>query len=191
MQESARGVLSWLRANAGRYGVDPGFHRHIDIHLHVDEGPADGSSAGVAMAAALLSAMTGRVVRGDLAMTGEVTLSGQVLRVGGIGEKVLAAHRCGLAGVILPWGNRREVDEDLGDELRRAVEVHQVLPVNPAAAVRGQKHVVTKGATPVLTPAETRSLLDGIDAGSLVGLRDRALLSVMVYCQGARRSDRI
>ena len=74
--------------------------------------------------------------------------------------------------------------------------VHQVLPVNPAAAVRGPKHVVTKGATPVLTPAETRSLLDGIDAGTLVGLRDRALLSVMVYSfarvsavVGMRRQD--
>ncbi len=130
MQESARGVLSWLRAHAGRYGVDPGFHRHIDIHLHVDEGPADGSSAGVAMAAALVSAMTGRVVRGDVAMTGEVTLSGQVLRVGGIGEKVLAAHCGGLAGVILPRGNQREVDEDIGEELRRAVEVHYVTRVD-------------------------------------------------------------
>ena len=135
MQESARGVLSWLRANAGRYGVDPGFHRHVDIHLHVDEGPADGASAGVAMAAALVSALTGRVVRGDLAMTGEVTLSGQVLRVGGIEEKLLAAHRGGLAGVILPRGNQREVDEDLGQELRRAVEVHYVTRVDELLAL--------------------------------------------------------
>ena len=135
MQESARGVLSWLRANAGRYGVDPGFHRNTDIHLHVDEGPADGTSAGVAMAAALVSALTGRVVRGDLAMTGAVTLSGQVLRVGGIEEKLLAAHRSGLAGVILPRGNQREVDEDLGDELRRAVEVHYVTWVDELLAL--------------------------------------------------------
>ena len=135
MQESARGVLSWLRANAGRYGVDPSFHRHIDIHLHVDEGPADGASAGVAMAAALVSALTGRVVRGDLAMTGEVTLSGQVLRVGGIEEKLLAAHRGGLAGVILPRGNQKEVDEDLGEELRRAVEVHYVTRVDELLAL--------------------------------------------------------
>ena len=130
MQESARGVLSWLRVNAGRYGVDPGFHRDIDIHLHVDEGPADGASAGVAMASALVSAFTGRPIRGDLAMTGEVTLSGQVLRVGGIKEKLLAAHRGGLAGVILPRGNQKEVDEDLGEELRRAVEVHYVTRVD-------------------------------------------------------------
>ena len=107
---------------AGRYGIEPDFHRATDIHLHVGVGPGDGTSGGVTMAAALVSVMTGRVVRGDVAMTGEVTLSGQVLAVGGISEKLLAAHRCGLAGVILPRGNEREVDE----ELRRAVEVHYV-----------------------------------------------------------------
>ena len=94
--------------------IDPGFHRNTDIHLHVDEGPAEGASAGVTMAAAMVSALTGRVVRGDVAMTG--ALSGQVLPVGGIEEKLLAAHRCGLAGVILPRGNERDVDEDLGEE---------------------------------------------------------------------------
>ena len=130
MQESARAVLSWLRANAGRYGIDPDFHRATDIHLHVDGGPGEGTSGGVTMAAALVSVMTGRVVRGDVAMSGEVTLSGQVLAVGGIAEKLLAAHRCGLAGVILPRGNEREVDEEVGEELRRAVEVHYVTRVD-------------------------------------------------------------
>ena len=84
------------------------------------------SGHGQTMAAALVSVMTGRVVRGDVAMSGEVTLSGQVLAVGGIAEKLLAAHRCGLAGVILPRGNEREVDEEVGEDLRRAVEVHYV-----------------------------------------------------------------
>ena len=130
MQESARAVLSWLRANAGRYDIDPDFHRDTDIHLHVDGGPGEGTSGGVTMAAALVSALTGRVVRGDLAMSGEVTLSGQVLPVGGIAAKLLAAHRCGLAGVIVPRGNEREVDEELGEELRRAVEVHYVTRVD-------------------------------------------------------------
>ena len=96
----------------------------------MDGGPGEGTSGGVTMAAALVSALTGRVVRGDLAMSGEVTLSGQVLAVGGISEKLLAAHRSGLAGVILPWGNEREVDEELGEELRRAVEVHYVTRVD-------------------------------------------------------------
>ena len=118
MQESARTALSWLRANAGRYGIGASFQREADLHLHVQSNAAhnDGASAGVTMAAALVAACTGRAVREDLAMTGEITLSGQVLPVGGIQEKVLAAHRCGLARVILPRENRKQVDEDLGDD---------------------------------------------------------------------------
>ena len=132
MRESARAALSWLRANAGRYGLDPAFHRSSDVHLHVQSGEVakEGASAGVTMAAALVSAFTGRVVRGDLAMTGEITLSGQVLPVGGIKEKVLAAHRCGIARVVLPQQNQKQVDEDLGADLRRAVEVHYVTQVD-------------------------------------------------------------
>ena len=122
MQESARVALSWVRANAARYGIDPGFHRGADIHVHVQSGALrkDGASAGVAMVAAMVSALTGRVVRGDLAMTGEITLAGQVLPVAGIREKVLAAHRCGLARVILPSQNRKQADEEFGDGLRCA-----------------------------------------------------------------------
>ena len=132
MQESARVALSWVRANAGRYGIDPAFHRGADIHVHVQSGDVrkEGASAGVTMVAALASALTGRVVRADLAMSGEITLSGRVLPVGGIKEKVLAAHRCGLVHVVLPHQNRKQVDEDLGDDLRRAVEVHYVTQVD-------------------------------------------------------------
>ena len=132
MQESARVALSWVRANAARYGIDPSFHRGADIHVHVQSRAVrkDGASAGVAIVAAMVSALTGRVVRGDLAMTGEITLSGQVLPVGGIREKVLAAHRCGLARVILPRENERQVDEELGDDLRRAVAIHYVAQVD-------------------------------------------------------------
>ena len=131
MQESARVALSWVRANAGRYGIDPGLHRGADIHVHVQSRAArkDGASAGVTMVAAMVSALTGRVVRGDLTMTGEITLSGQVLPVAGIREKVLAAHRYGLASIILPQQNKRQVDEELGDDLRRAVDVHYVAQV--------------------------------------------------------------
>jgi len=132
VRESARTALSWLRANAGRYGLDPGFHRDADVHVHVQAGagPTEGASAGVTMAVALVSALTGRPVRGDLAMTGEITLSGQVLPVGGIKEKVLAAHRCGLTRVVLPRENRKQVDEDLGADLRRAVDVDYVARVD-------------------------------------------------------------
>ena len=132
MRESARMALSWLRANARRYDLDPAFHRDTDIHLHVQAGdvPKEGASAGVTMAAALVSALTGRPLRGDIAMTGEIGLGGQVLPVGGIKEKVLAAHRRGLARVVLPLGNRKQVDEDLGDDLRRAVAVDYVAGID-------------------------------------------------------------
>ena len=94
MQESARVALSWVRANAARYGVDPAFHRGADIHVHVQSGDVrkEGASAGVTMVAALVSALTGRVGHGDLAMTGEITLSSRVLPVGGIKEKVVETH---------------------------------------------------------------------------------------------------
>ena len=132
MQESARVALSWVRTNAERYGIDPAFHRAADIHVHVQSGDVrkEGASAGVTLVAALVSSLTGRVVRADLALTGEITLSGQVLPVGGIKEKVLAAHRPGLTRVILPRQNRKQVDEELGDDLRRAVAVDYVTRVD-------------------------------------------------------------
>jgi len=128
MKESARIALSWFRANATRYGVDPGFYRDSEIHLHVPSGaiPKDGPSAGVTMVAALASALSGRPVRGDLAMTGEITLSGRVLPVGGIKEKVLAARRAGISTVLLPRQNEKNIKEDLTEELRRGLAVHYV-----------------------------------------------------------------
>ena len=136
MRESAHTALSWLRANAGRCGLDPAFHQRTDIHLHVQaaEVPKEGASAGVTMAAALVSALTGRPLQGDVAMTGEIGLGGQVLPVGGIREKVAAAQRCGLARVILPRGSRNQVDV-LGDDLRGAVAVDYVTEMNELLAL--------------------------------------------------------
>ena len=148
MQESAQVALSWLRANAARYGIDPGFPRDTDVHLHLSgEVPKEGASAGVTMVAALVSACTGRPLRAGLAMTGEITLSGHVLPVGAIRDKMLAAHRCGLTGVILPERNRREVLEELGGDLPRALEVHYVtgiddlldLALRPAPTCRSRR----------------------------------------------------
>ena len=126
MKESARAALSWFRGQTDAYGVDPDFYRNSEIHLHVPSGaiPKDGPSAGVTMVTALASELTGRPVRGDLAMTGEITLSGHVLPVGGIKEKVLAARRHGVFEVIMPRQNEKNVNEDLSADLRRDMTIH-------------------------------------------------------------------
>ena len=132
MKESARAALSWFRAHAAAYGVDPDFFKNAEIHLHVPSGaiPKDGPSAGVTIVTALASELTRRPVRGDIAMTGEVTLSGRVLPVGGIKEKVLAARRVGIREVVLPRPNEKHVMEDLSDELRRDLTIHFVQSVD-------------------------------------------------------------
>jgi len=128
MKESVRAALSWVRTNAARYGIDPDFFRSSELHVHVPSGaiPKDGPSAGITMATAIVSELTGRLVRGDVAMTGEITLSGRVLPVGGIKEKVLAARRHGIRTVILPRRNEKNVNEDLSEELRREMTIHLV-----------------------------------------------------------------
>ena len=132
MKESARAALSWCRANSDHYDVDPAFYKQAELHLHVPSGaiPKDGPSAGVTMVTALVSELTGRPVRGDVAMTGEITLSGVVLPVGGIKEKVLAARRLGIFDVILPKQNEKNINEDLTEELRREIKVHYVSMVD-------------------------------------------------------------
>jgi ATP-dependent Lon protease len=137
MKESARTALSWFRANAPRYNVDPAFYKDAEIHLHVPSGaiPKDGPSAGVTMVTALASELTGRAVRGDLAMTGEITLSGRVLPVGGIKEKVLAARRHGITEVIIPRQNEKNIKEDLTEELRRELRIHYVSHIEEVLAL--------------------------------------------------------
>jgi ATP-dependent Lon protease len=132
MKESARAALSWFRAHAAAYGADPDFFKNAEIHLHVPSGaiPKDGPSAGVTIATALASELTRRAVRGDIAMTGEVTLSGRVLPVGGIKEKVLAARRVGIKEVILPRQNEKNVKEDLSEDLKRDLTIHYVQTVD-------------------------------------------------------------
>jgi len=132
MKESARAALSWFRAHAASYGADPEFFKNAEIHLHVPSGaiPKDGPSAGITIATALASALTRRPVRGDIAMTGEITLSGRVLPVGGIKEKVLAARRVGIREIILPRQNEKNVNEDLNEDLRRELTIHYVHSVD-------------------------------------------------------------
>jgi ATP-dependent Lon protease len=123
MQESARAALSYVRARAGKLGLDPEFFNKADIHMHIPSGstPKDGPSAGVTMATALVSLIAGRLVHPGVGMTGEITLRGQVLPVGGIKEKVLAGHRNGLHTIILP--KRNEVDlEDVPAEIKKSMK---------------------------------------------------------------------
>ena len=137
MKESARAALSCLRTHANEYNIDPDFFKNAEIHVHVPSGaiPKDGPSAGVTMAAAMASELTGRPVRGDLAMTGEITLSGKVLPVGGVKEKVLAARRVGIREVILPKQNAKNVNEDLTPELRKDLVVHLVGSIDEVLAL--------------------------------------------------------
>jgi ATP-dependent Lon protease len=135
MQESMTAALSWVRANGERYGIDPDFFRKHDIHIHVPSGavPKDGPSAGAAMITALVSLLTGRPMRPRVAMTGEISLSGVVLPVGGIKEKVLGAKRAGIREVILPAENENNVKEDLQSILSADdMEIHYVHTVDEA-----------------------------------------------------------
>ena len=128
MQESMTAALSWVRANAERYGIDPDFFRKQDIHIHVPSGavPKDGPSAGAAMVTALVSLLSNHPVRNRVAMTGELSLAGVVLPVGGIKEKVLGAKRAGILEVILPVDNEPNVKEDLPPDLLGDMKVHYV-----------------------------------------------------------------
>jgi ATP-dependent Lon protease len=113
MQESAQAALSFVRSHAEDIGLDSGFFKDTDIHLHVPAGaqPKDGPSAGVTMVTALVSLISGKPIKADVGMTGEITLRGQVMPVGGIKEKVLAAHRAGLKMIVLPKRNEADLEE--------------------------------------------------------------------------------
>ncbi|BDU75799.1 endopeptidase La [Mesoterricola sediminis] len=127
MQESANLALSYVRMRAEALGLEPGFLETTDLHVHLPEGaiPKDGPSAGITLAMALISALTGIPARGDVAMTGELTLRGMVLPIGGLKEKLLAAHRMGCRSAIIPAGNARHLGE-LPAEVREQLEIHLV-----------------------------------------------------------------
>ncbi len=127
MKESGQAALSWVRAHGQAYGLQDDFSQKSDIHIHVPEGatPKDGPSAGVTMATALLSALTGRKVKQDVAMTGEITLAGRVLPIGGVKEKLLAAFRAGVKTLCLPEENKKDVEE-LPENIRAHFAIHYV-----------------------------------------------------------------
>jgi ATP-dependent Lon protease len=145
MKESAAAALSYARSRAKQLGIDPDFHRALDLHVHVPAGatPKDGPSAGIAMATAIISALSGIPVRSDLAMTGEITLRGRVLPIGGLKEKSVAALRNKITRLIIPRGNMREIAE-LPDEVREAVTFHPVSTVDEVLAIALRRDVAVR-----------------------------------------------
>jgi ATP-dependent Lon protease len=147
MKESASAALSYARTRVKELGLDPDFYRNRDIHIHMPAGatPKDGPSAGIAIATSVISALTGVPVRGDVAMTGEITLRGRVLPIGGLKEKSVAAHRNKVSDVIIPHGNIRDVDE-LPEEVRAAVRFHPVKTMDEVLAVAMRGDTLRKAA---------------------------------------------
>ena len=141
MQESMQAALAWVRSHAVEYDIDPDFFQSKDIHFHVPSGaiPKDGPSAGITMVTALVSALTSRPAKPRVAMTGEITLSGQVLPIGGVKEKVLAAKRAGVIEIVLPADNEPNVHEDLSDELLDGLVLHYVKSIHEAIDLALQK----------------------------------------------------
>jgi len=152
MQESMQAAMAWVRTHALNYGIDPDFFQTSDVHMHVPAGaiPKDGPSAGVTMVTTLVSALTRRPIRERLAMTGEITLSGQVLPIGGIKEKVLAAKRAGIREVLLPADNEPNVREDLTAEMLEGVDLHYVKTIQELVELALEKDPVL--ADPVKPP---------------------------------------
>nr|MBN2278519.1 endopeptidase La [candidate division Zixibacteria bacterium] len=136
MQESAWAGLSYIRSHAGRFGLDPDFFKEMEIHVHVPEGavPKDGPSAGITILIAILSALTERPVRNKLALTGEVTISGDILAVGGLNEKLLAAKRSGISDIIIPYRNKKDIPE-LPHKLVEGIRLRPIKTVEEAIKI--------------------------------------------------------
>jgi len=144
MKESARAGFSYIRSRAQEFGLRDDFHEKMDIHIHIPEGaiPKDGPSAGITMTTAVISALTEIPVRSDVAMTGEITLRGRILPIGGLKEKILAAHRAGIRKILIPRENERDL-EDIPDNVKRKVEI---VPVDSMEEVLS--HALTRMPEP-------------------------------------------
>jgi len=154
MQESAQAAMSYIRSRALTLGLPRDFYRALDIHLHIPEGaiPKDGPSAGITMATTICSALTGVPVRGDVAMTGEITLRGKVLPIGGLKEKLMAAHRHGILEAIMPRENERDLP-DIPDAIKNTMKLHFVDSMDQVLKIALERELVALPAVPAGVPA--------------------------------------
>ncbi|KXS56523.1 MAG: DNA-binding protein [Candidatus Adiutrix intracellularis] len=157
MQESARAAMSYVRSISVKLGLDPSYHRRIDVHIHIPEGaiPKDGPSAGITLTTGLVSALTKRKVRRDVAMTGEVTLRGRVLPIGGLKEKIMAAHRGEIKTIVIPKENEKDL-KDIPERILKSMEIISVVHVNEVFKVA---LVIPEGETLFKEPEEDKHIL--------------------------------
>ncbi len=155
MKESANAALSYARMRARTLGIDKDFHRNRDLHVHIPAGatPKDGPSAGIAIATAIVSALTGLPIRGDMAMTGEITLRGRVLAIGGLKEKAVAAHRNGILRVIIPHGNARDIEE-LPEEVQKELTFHPVKTMDEVLDIALRRPAASARIDTITEPAQ-------------------------------------
>jgi ATP-dependent Lon protease len=157
MQESAHAAMSYLRSRAHLFGLPRDFYRHLDIHVHVPEGaiPKDGPSAGITIATSIVSALTNIPVRCDIAMTGEITLRGRVLPIGGLKEKLLAAHRHGIFEAILPRDNEKDLP-DIPEAIRKEMNLHFVETMDEVLGIALERPLVALPLPPAVDIAAAR-----------------------------------
>jgi ATP-dependent Lon protease len=155
MQESAQAAMSYIRARAHHFGLPRDFYRHLDIHLHVPEGaiPKDGPSAGITIATSITSALTSIPVRADIAMTGEITVRGKVLPIGGLKEKILAAHRHGIREVLLPEDNQKDLP-DIPENIRGEMKLHFVSSMDEVLKLALEREIESSPLAGMLTATE-------------------------------------
>jgi ATP-dependent Lon protease len=159
MQESAQAAMSYVRSRAQYLGLPKDFYRHLDIHVHVPEGaiPKDGPSAGITIATSICSALTGIAVRCDLAMTGEITVRGRVLAIGGLKEKLLAAHRQGIFEVVLPKDNEKDL-ADIPENIRKEMKLNFVFSMDEVLKIALERELVALPLAPAATAADLAAL---------------------------------
>ena len=155
MQESAQAAMSYVRSRAQYIGLPKDFYRHLDIHVHVPEGaiPKDGPSAGITIATSICSSLTGIPVRGDIAMTGEITVRGRVLPIGGLKEKLLAAHRQGVFEIVLPKDNERDL-ADIPENIRKEMKLHFATSMDEVLKIALEREIVALPMATVATAVE-------------------------------------